>query len=311
MKSKLLFTLLLTVFLPHASAAAEEKPPAAAEAHVNRARITIGDPFEFTLLVRRNPDILLLAPITVPVNRDFEVRKAENIQRKEDGQIVEGRKLTLSAYRLGEFVLDSVTIPAKWPDGTVKNLTTPKLYITVVSVQKGPPASDIRGIKGVIDIPLRFLRRYGLWIAFTAILAAAAWLIWRRFRKPGALTPEVRTVLSPEHQAFQDLHTLFDSALLRQGRYRDYFFRMSEIMRGYFEKRYLIFAVEATTSEVLRLLRDKDVNPELLAEIQELLEMSDLAKFAKWKPDAGEITRLNQKAEIIIRKAAALPAAPV
>ena len=81
-------------------------------------------------------------------------------------------------------------------------------------------------------------------------------------------------------------------------------------MRTYFEKRYLIFAIEATTGEILRLLRQKEVPSGLLTETQEVLEMCDLAKFAKWKPEPLEVLKLNQMTENIIKKAAAKTAVP-
>ncbi len=305
----LLLTAALLTAQPAQAAGAKKTAavPAAitVEAQVDRSTITLGDPIVYTLTVRRDPQVQLLSPLTFPNNRDFEIAKTEDFLRKEDRKIVEGKKVTLTAFRLGEFVIDTVPVSAKKPDGTLQNLGSPRIYISVVSIQKGAPAADIRGIKSVIEIPLRFLRKYGVILAILGLIGTAALLIWRRFKKGGPAEISLREVLSPEDQALRDLHALFDSTLLRQGRFKEYFFSLSEIMRVYFEKHYLIFAVEATTSEILRLLKQKEIGSGLLADIQDLLEMADLAKFAKWKPDAPEVTRLNQKAEAIIKKAAA------
>ena len=114
-----------------------------------------------------------------------------------------------------------------------------------------------------------------------------------------------RDLLSPEEEALRNLHALFDSSILRQGKFREYFFSLSEIMRIYFEKRFLIFAAESTTAELTGLLKQKGIARELIEQIRELLEAADLAKFAKWKPEPAEVLRLNQQAEDIVRKASA------
>jgi len=281
------------------------------EAQADRSTITIGDPVVYVLTVRRQPKVIVTNALQIPSSPDFEVSRVEDFQRKEDGWILEGKKVTLTSFRLGEFVLDSIPVTAKDPKGKIQTLSSPRIYITVVSTQKGgAPANDIRGIKSVVEIPFRFIKKYAVWIAAFAFLITAAFLIWRRFKKMKGTEIELRRVLSPEDEAFGEMHTLFDSTLLRQGKTKAYFFKLSEILRTYFEKRYLIFAVEATTGEILRLLRQKEVPSDLLEETREVLEMCDLAKFAKWKPEPLEVLKLNQMTESIVKKAAAQNAVP-
>jgi len=280
------------------------------EAQVDRSTITIGDPVAYLITIRRQPKVTLVGAIQIPVSPDFEVARVEDFQRKEDGWIVEGKKVTLTSFRLGEFVLDAIPVSAKDAKGQVVTLNSPKIYITVVTSQKGPPANDIRGIKSVVEIPFRFIKKHAVLLGTLFFSAVAFFLIWRRFKKMKGTEIELRQILSPEDEAFGELHTLFDSPLLKQGKTKEYFFKMSEIMRTYFEKRYLIFAVEATTSEILKLLRQKEIPSEMMAQTREVLEMCDLAKFAKWKPEPLEVIKLNQMTEAIIKKASAKEAVP-
>jgi len=317
---KLTGSFVLTAGLLLASADAAWCAPAAqtqkdsasfsVDALADRSTITIGDPVIYTLTVRRLPKVNLTGALQIPTSPDFEVSRVEDFQRKEDGWIVEGKKVTLTSFRLGEFVLDSVSVSAFDAQGKTQTLSSPKIYITVVTTQKGPPANDIRGIKSVVEIPLRFIKKYALLLGALLFSLIAFGLIWRRFKKMKGAEIELRQILSPEDEAFGELHTLFDSSLIKQGKTKEYFFKMSEILRTYFEKRYLIFAIEATTGEILRLLRQKDLPSGLLTESQEVLEMCDLAKFAKWKPEPMEVLKLNQMTENIIKKASAPTAVP-
>lgn len=289
------------------SATSTQEPPTApftVEAQVDRSTITIGDPIVYVITVRHPPDISLANAIQIPNSPDFEVSRAEDFHRKEDGWLIEGKKVTLTSFRLGEFVLDAIAVNGLDSRGKTQTVQSPKIYITVISAQKGPPAKDIRGIKSVVEIPFRFIKKYGIGFGMLSFLTLAAILIMRRFKKIKGSDIELRQILSPEDEAFSQLHSLFDSALLRQGKTKEYFLKLSDILRVYFEKRYLIFAVEATTGEILRLLKEKEISSELLTETREVLEMCDLAKFAKWKPEPLEILKLNQMTEAIVKKAA-------
>ena len=54
---------------------------------------------------------------------------------------------------------------------------------------------------------------------------------------------------------------------------------------------------------ILAFCSVKEISTELLAQTREVLEMCDLAKFAKWKPEPLEVIKLNQMTEAIIKKA--------
>ncbi len=296
----------------HAQTARKNTPqtPLSVDATVDHTSISIGDPLIYTVTVRHDPKVELNGPLTVPIFEPFEIRKVEDIRRTEDGRALEGKRFTLTSFRLGEFVLDAVPVAYHGPDGTGSQ-ASPKIYMSVVSVQKkgAPAAQDIRPVKGVVEILFRYMRLI-LTISFIALVAALAGLLIARQlqAKPQGYQP--RELLTPEEAALQRLHGLFDSTLLRQGKFREYFFSLSEIMRVYFEKRFLIFAVESTTDELIRLLKEKEIDRELVSQIKELLQDVDLAKFAKWKPEPSEVLRMNQQAEGIIKQASKNPAAP-
>lgn len=306
--------LFLVVLLMGASLApvgwsletSEGKSEFTVDALVDRSRITIGDPIVYNLTIKRSPKATLVSALQIPASQDFEVTKVEDFKRKEDGWVVEGKKVTLTSFRLGEFVLNAIPVSVKDSRGKTQTLSSPPIYITVVTSQKGPPANDIRDIKSVVEIPFRFIKKHAVLIGTLFLGLLAFILIRRRFKKMKAgETIELRRIVSPEDEAFGELHTLFDSSLLKQGKTKEYFFKLSEILRTYFEKRHMIFAVEATTTEILRLLRQKEIPSEILVETKEVLEMCDLAKFAKWKPEPMEVIRLNQATEMIVKKSAA------
>lgn len=271
------------------------------KAELDQAFITIGDPVEYTVTATHIPEIQILTTVPSPDSEVLKIKKIEELKRQQGGYVVEGRKFKLTTYKLGEFILDPVTIEYRAKDGTVKSLATNRLYLTVKSVAEGVEKKDIRGIKSVLGI-----KSESAWLLILFLilaLSAVGFLIYQKMRRKVDTGQAPAALLSPEDEALQALNSLFDSDLIRRGRVKDYYLKFSEILRTYFEKRFSILAIESTTYEIILGLKNKEVPPELTRLIQEALEAADLAKFAKWKPEPIEMIQLNKKAKQIIEEA--------
>ena len=64
---------------------------------------------------------------------------------------------------------------------------------------------------------------------------------------------------------------------------------ISEIIRKYIEVRFNCLALEATTDEIMMTLRNQ-ISDELTIDLNNILQIADLAKFAKSKPSEKENT---------------------
>ena len=146
------FLLAFILSVPFAWGAAANDSEISVKAEVNRAEITIGEPLEYTVQIRHGAKIKVLSQVPAPPDDIFKIKKVEDIDRQDAGQAVEGRKFTITAFRLGEFVLDPVKIEYRAGDDSSRSLETNKIYITVKSVAKGEDKKDIRGIKTTIAL---------------------------------------------------------------------------------------------------------------------------------------------------------------
>jgi hypothetical protein len=273
------------------------------KAELDRAFVTIGDRVEYRITVRHGPTVQIISDLVPPASEGFEVKEVHEFSEKEGKELVQGRRIVLTGYQLGEFILEPVTVKYRTARGDEKSIQTNRLYVTIQSVEPSEKAkTDIRGPKGVIEIPRSWR---GLWgLVLTALAAGAGiYLWWRKKRRRGEGGSLQEPALSPEDEALLRLNRLFDSDLLKRGKLKEYFLELSEVLRAYFERRFEILAIESTTSEILRDLKEKEVPGELRREIEEVLEAADLVKFAKWKPLAADIVKTNQKAKGIIEMA--------
>ncbi len=276
------------------------------KAEVDKSAITIGDPILYTVTVKHSSEIKLASEIAPPSDPSFAVKKSKNFRKKEGGMIYEGKIFTLTAFGLGDYVLDPVQIQYLDAGGTPKTLQTDKIYISVKSVAEGEAKTDIRGIKSVLKIPQKVLR----WILIILLLMTVVFaVIYFKTRHKPLMASAQETARSAEDEAFFQLNQLFDSDLVRREKIKEYYLKLSEILRGYFERRYQILAMEATTFEIERSLKEKEVSLPLRELIREVLDAADLAKFAKWKPEPSQIVLINHKAKQVIEMAAIKPAA--
>ncbi len=273
------------------------------KAEINKGFITIGERVQCTVLIRHSKKVRLISAIDFPNTRDFEVKTVREIPVKEiNGLVTEGRRFEITAYGLGEFVINAIPIRYLNEQNEEKEIRTNRLYVTVESVDKnGQPKLDIRGIKGPMGLRLS-LRPWlmgVLLVIFCALIGFGVWLKWIRKKDIG----EAEGVLLSAHdEAYQALQRLYDSSLIREGKVKEYYFRLSDIIRHYLERRFNFAAVEKTTDEIAKDLLRIDVDDSTRHFMKDFLEEVDIVKFAKYSPEPQEIIRINRSAKEIVDK---------
>ncbi|MDD5084751.1 MAG: hypothetical protein PHE61_01765 [Candidatus Omnitrophica bacterium] len=280
------FSLILTV-----ECLAENKDRIAVKAEVDKASITIGERITYTVSIRRDPSVRIVSPVQFPNTRDFEVKVIQDIKPAtlENGLILERRGFVITAYTLGEYVIEGARVEYADSDNVTKTIQTDQLYITVESVDKsGKEKSDIRAIKGTANITSRWLKILLIAVFLAGAAGAISFLIIRKFFIKNGLETEPPP-LPPYEEASEALLRLFESDLIHNKQFKTYYFRFSEIMRRYLERRYEVRAVEMTTMEILFNLKSIHFDEAIRKKIGSLLANCDLVKFAKYLPEEEEI----------------------
>jgi len=117
-----------------------------------------------------------------------------------------------------------------------------------------------------------------------------AWWLNRRRRLRRNKTEEIDpfSLLPPHVAAIMELDKLKTEKPWVFGRSKEYYIRLSEVLRKYIQRRFQINAQEMTTSEILELFyRDKETHS-VYQNLKQILSLSDLVKFAKLTPVENE-----------------------
>ena len=104
--------------------------------------------------------------------------------------------------------------------------------------------------------------------------------------------------------ALNDLHNLRDNVKSGKISLNNGFLNLTDIVRGYLEKRFKLPASKQTTEEFLEQMNKKDGPlPEIQRPfLQEFLQAAELVKFAKLPPDEITLNKALNKAETLVNE---------
>lgn len=136
------------------------------------------------------------------------------------------------------------------------------------------------------------------------IFVAAIYLLFRFGRKKlklGVTPPQ--PAMSEDELALNQLQKLENQNLLKEGKFKIYYFGISDILKSYIGSRFEFDAPECTSREMISTLSEKRSLEELeLEELKEYFEKLDRVKFTDYSPQDTESYPLITQAKAFIRK---------
>lgn len=277
-----------------------------ATAHVDKSEITIGDKIQLGIRVKFTGDIAIQFPEFNQQLGVFTVKEtnvSEGSKSEEDGYSTTERNYVLSSYEIGSQTIPPLKIKYKGKQGEGEVVTN-EIPVDVKGVLKeGEIAGDIKDILAPVDVPISF-KRLVPWVCagFGVFLLSGIiyWLINKR--KRGQERREQEFIKRAPHEvAYELLERLSKEDLIAKGLIKEYYYRITDILRHYIEDRFGLLAPERTTEEFLTEMAhtNKLENIHKLS-IQDFLERCDMVKYAKYGPSKIEIQETYDAAKRLI-----------
>ena len=280
----------------------------------NTKNIKIGEQIQYKVSVETPAD----TPVSFPEGQTFaplEMVKTRAADTLRDG----GKYRLVKEYYLTQFDEGKYTIPSQKIRINNKDYFTDSLLVEVHTVAidtlKQPPYD----IKPIQEVKKPFTS-YG-WIltiiAAVLLLLIVAFVYFVFIRKKKFPFLQTQKKLPPFDRAIQDLKELQNSKYLIQSQHKEYYTRLTDIVKAYLEEEVHILAKESTTDELLtkiNLLQEKgklNLNQETITNLKRVLQTADLVKFAKNKPsdDNAEYDRETIE-NVVIKTKEAIPLEP-
>lgn len=280
----------------------------------NTKNIKIGEQIQYKVSVETPAD----TPVSFPEGQTFaplEMVKTRAADTLRDG----GKYRLVKEYYLTQFDEGKYTIPSQKIRINNKDYFTDSLLVEVHTVAIDTLKQPLYDIKPIQEVKKSFTS-YG-WIltiiAVVLLLLIVAFVYFVFIRKKKFPFLQTQKKLPPFDRAIQDLKELQNSKYLIQSQHKEYYTRLTDIVKAYLEEEVHILAKESTTDELLtkiNLLQEKgklNLNQETITNLKRVLQTADLVKFAKNKPsdDNAEYDRETIE-NVVIKTKEAIPLEP-
>lgn len=282
--------MTLAVFLALATAASEPTDggvslPFRVQSHVTPAVVKLGEPFVVEILVTHDK----AQRYELPPPGDLGAFEYVS----QDRQRVDGPdsstttfQVTLQGFELGKQRTPTLELELADPNGVVKMPVSG----SDVEIASSLPAdakdqgADFYDVRQPEEVPVRTWRL--VWALLAAILTAlVAFAVIRYLQRP---KPVIAAPLKPPEPAHVRARAALDALarenLPAQGKVKEFYFRLSEILRGYLGELYAFDALESTTPELIAALQARSTPGLPMDALKTFADESDFVRYAKQDP---------------------------
>jgi hypothetical protein len=334
--------LILPVALWIASDAEGMEEAVEVDAGADKHVIAVGDTFRVDIDLRWQAGVSVKPLALGEKIGEFSVRDViYGPVSASDSLFARNVSLLLTVFRTGALTVPAVPVVYMDGAGNARRAETEEIDIEVVSVLSGD-ASEIKDIKAPIEVPKRWKDIITSWALLAGLTMAAAasvlvsvrrredlecalrrvwlrlsgpvirlvrWILTRlslvgrdQYGSPVLDAGIAEPYLTPEQAALKELERIDRMGLPEKGKTMELSTLVSETVRRYLERRLRILAMESPTSHTLAAMRARGIASEAFALVQDLLEQTDLVKFARFEPEGEAAGKLTDRARQVVHQ---------
>lgn len=215
----------------------------------------------------------------------------DKFKKQANGQYVHTNISRFIVWDIGQFDMPNVELNLDTVGGSQYNL----LPLQPSSLIVMPPTDLIIPDSTQVIAPILPImaeeksREDWMWLVYLqmVLLGFCLLLLFLLRKRKKELTPAKEVVvIRPSHEiAFERLEALDGKKLWQQGKVKEYQTELTYTIREYLENRFGIQALESTTGEINRSLKKVDFDEKHTTNLNNILQIADMVKFAKAKPE--------------------------
>lgn len=197
------------------------------------------------------------------------------------------REIIIQSFDSGDYVIPPVRYIVGTDTFSSNELALRVIPVDVSQMETINPQADIeKGTSKWFDFLPDWLIDYWGWILAAIIIIAVAVVLYLMFKKKAIPMPmrKPRPKPSPYEVAISELTALKGEDLCASGREKEYYTRLTDILRVYLQNRFNINAMEMTTSQITRAVNSNAETRPSESLMRTILEVADFVKFAKVRP---------------------------
>lgn len=279
-KLYILIFYFLFIVINNQVKAEEITTPVVAYSKVDKTKVKTGDVIQYEINIDYDKRLKPVIPDIKKNLGDFSITEEINQPVKN----IDNRKVKTFIYKIqakepGSYIIQPVIINYSIPPNfqkffsSDKNAKTSKIYIEIKSILKPEDkGKEIDDIKDIEDIQTINYQKITLYVFLVFILIALIFWLFKIFRKP-------KKPLLPHEWAFKEISQLEKDGT-NQKKMKPFYFKISEILRVYLEKRFNIQALQMTNYELENILKhNEELTVENKSFINSFIQKTDFYKF--------------------------------
>lgn len=260
---------------------------------ISTDNIKFGEPIVLKITVKTGQkDTIIFPTITDTLSEKFEVLRQKKDTLRKNNSIFISDSIIFSAYEEGTF-----SVPPQRILVNSKKYFTPSYKVTVAPVVTDSVKTPIFDIKSIVQIPKNvwdYIQPYlGYVLVLLVILVCVIIYFIRRNKKKSETHKS-----EPDVLAIKRLKKLKKSDYIAKDLYKKYYSELTSIIKEYMEARWNFPATKLLSDDLLEYLKnEKWLDENEIENLSDIFKISDLAKFAKYKPTPEE-TKLHMEKAI-------------
>lgn len=263
--------------------------PLIVDIYFSKKQMTIAESLTVTVSAHLPEEFELALPKFQTALGDFTIKERSRTKKElTDSGVIVSKTWQVEPFLPGEYSIPPLEVSAQnsADPKEIFTVSTDEVIIPVLSfLDPEEKEQKLADIIPPLTIPdnktLLFI------ILGALLLLSGACLLWFFRRQP----PQKNICIVPCHiEALGAIDSLTKENLPEKGHYKEFFNRLSLILRYYIESRFSLNATEQTTEEFFANLQGTTFfNQEQKSSLHHFLSRSDLIKFAEAFPSEGEI----------------------
>ena len=261
---------------------------------VDTNKILIGQPVQVILQVSQPKNVQINWPLIVDSMGKLEILKIfplDTMLVEDPNVLLRSQTFQVTSFDSGLYKIPEVYFDYKHnnSDKTFSTYTDP-IFIEVFTVPVDTTL-DIRDIQPIMPAPADLTWLLWVLIGYHLLMLLIAFVVWKLGKKTGEEKEEIvaPVVLIPPHiTAIDALKALESEKLWQEGKMKLYFTRLTDILRVYIDEKWRVGAQELTTDEIIHHGFLALIDPLSKTDLENILRLADLVKFAKWEAIASE-----------------------
>jgi len=203
----------------------------------------------------------------------------------KNGRMEIRQELTLQSFDSGTYILNPILYVHDGETIASNRLVLKVLPVPIDSLTTIHDYADVADVdRKLIDYLPDFIADYGLWILAAILLIILGYFTFRRLTSGKSSIAEKAIEIPPYELAMSALESLRADKLCEQGREKEFYTRLTDILRQYLRGRFGINAMEMTSTQIRHTLQANEETRLSKRNMDRVLETADFVKFAKVRP---------------------------